>query len=127
MGCSYIPESYKSSTASMIEDVFADAIVEHCDANGLEAEDLQERYAVLQAERPDYKPEAERLMEEAFANAIVKLCDDQGIEARDIQPRYHSIRSGHLATLRRGEPLGLKMLTAISEACGLRVFIEVRP
>jgi hypothetical protein len=127
MGCSYIPEPYKSSTASMIEDVLADAIVRHCDANGIEAETLQERYEALQAEQFKFKSQVEKAIQESLGRAIVKHCDEQGLEAKDIQPRYASIRSGHLATLRRGEPLGIKMLTAISEACGLRVFIEVRP
>jgi hypothetical protein len=66
-------------------------------------------------------------IEETMADAVIRYIDDRSLTATDIAKRYPSIRLEHLQKLRRGEPLGFRMLSSLAEAVGLRVNVEVRP
>ncbi|MBB4064061.1 hypothetical protein [Gellertiella hungarica] len=66
-------------------------------------------------------------IEDAMAAAILDRIEQRGLTAAEISRRYPSIRSGHIAKLQRGDMLGFRMLSALTEAVGLRVNIEVTP
>jgi len=64
-------------------------------------------------------------IEETIAEAVIRHIDARGLTPTEISRRYPSIRLEHLQKLRRGEPLGFRMLSALAEAVGLRVNVEV--
>lgn len=75
---------------------------------------------------PDvYKCVTAREIEDVLTTAIIEQIDHRRLTSVDIRKRYPSIRLEHIAKLRRGEPLGFRMLAAISEAIGLRVDLKV--
>jgi len=75
---------------------------------------------------PDaYKCVTAREIEDVLTMAIVEHIDRRSLTSAEIRKRYPSIRLEHVAKLRRGEPLGFRMLSAISEAIGLRVNLQV--
>jgi hypothetical protein len=75
---------------------------------------------------PDaYKCVTAREIEDVLTAAIVEHIDRRRLTSADISKRYPSIRLEHIAKLRRGEPLGFRMLSAISEAIGLKVNVQV--
>lgn len=73
-----------------------------------------------------YKAVTAVQIEDALASAIVQHCDARGIGAADIAQRYPSVRAGHLNRLRRGEPLGFRMLSSIAEALGIELLLKVK-
>ncbi|NKL63287.1 hypothetical protein [Rhizobium leguminosarum] len=50
MGLGCIPEPYKSVTATTIEDDLGRAVIEHVDARGITAVDIQRRYSTVRAD-----------------------------------------------------------------------------
>lgn len=64
-------------------------------------------------------------IETVLSDAIVEQLNRRNLTSADISKRYPSIRLEHIAKFRRGEPLGFRMLAAISEAIGLRVDLKV--
>lgn len=64
-------------------------------------------------------------LESHLSVALCEHIEAEKMTAADIFKRYPSIRAGHLEKLRNGEPLGLKMLTALSEATGMRFNLEI--
>ncbi len=74
-----------------------------------------------------WKSSTAQQIEDAMSSAVIRHIDLRGLTASDISRRYPSIRLEHLQKLRRGEPLGFRMLSSLTEAVGLRVNIEVTP
>ena len=66
-----------------------------------------------------YKSVTATAIEEDLGRGIIAHLDARGMTAVDVSRRYPSIRAGHIARLRRGEPLGFRMLSSIAEAIGL--------
>ncbi|WP_428427330.1 hypothetical protein [Pararhizobium sp.] len=72
-----------------------------------------------------WKPYTAVDIEDTLGKAILHHIDSRGLGTKDIRPRYKSIRKAHIDALRRGEPLGFRMCTAIIEALGLPIHISV--
>lgn len=72
-----------------------------------------------------WKSATAQAIEDAMSEAVIGHIDERGLTAADIFRRYPSIRLEHLQKLRRGEPLGFRMLAALVEATGARINIRV--
>jgi hypothetical protein len=64
-------------------------------------------------------------IEDAMSEAVLKQIDLRRMTSAEISRRYPSIRLEHLSRLRRGEPLGFRMLASLVEATGAPVRIQV--
>ncbi|MDX1216324.1 hypothetical protein GOL99_12340 [Sinorhizobium medicae] len=64
-------------------------------------------------------------IEDVMSKAVIGHIDTRGLTCAEISRRYPSIRLEHLQKLRRGEPLGFRMLAALVEATGAPVSIRV--
>lgn len=64
-------------------------------------------------------------IEDAMSEAVLKPIDLRSTTSAEISRRYRSIRLEHLSRLRRGEPLGFRMLASLVEATGAAVRIQM--
>lgn len=72
-----------------------------------------------------WKSSTAQQIEDAMSSAVIRHIDLRGLTTADIFRRYPSIRLEHIQKLRRGEPLGFRMLSALVEATGAPVNIRV--
>lgn len=64
-------------------------------------------------------------IESKLSAEVIKHIDARKLSSVDICRRYPTIRLDHLKKLRSGEPLNFRMLSALIEATGAPVRLEV--
>ncbi|WP_107675008.1 hypothetical protein [Agrobacterium sp. LAD9] len=64
-------------------------------------------------------------IESKLSEEVIRHIDARNLSSVDISRRYPTIRLDHLKRLRAGEPLNFRMLSALIEATGAPVSIQV--